>query len=497
MRVLVWIFRALIFFTLFAFALNNQQIANVRWFFGVEWHAPMVIVVLVVFAAGCALGVLAMVPSWWRHRREALRLSPAPAAAPQPAASRNDSSISEFVPEHPPREGLLTSQQPRCMDFDLQWLLIALPVVFALGWVASRFDLRQVRRDGREAPKAYFKGLNLLLNEQHDKAIDAFIEAVQHDPDTTELHFGLGNLFRRRGDFERAVRVHQHLLERADLKAVDRHRAQHALADDFMKAGLFDRAEAAYKALEGTAFDGEARLALLSLHERARDWRAATEVASELERRGSGSFATRIAHYACELALQADAAGQPAQAEQELQRARTLAPRAAAADAADRPAPGARRRPRRGAAAVGPDAGAAARRPGRWWRRTTRAARWPAPTAAPPSSACRRPTRPSPTSTCCRRASNSKARRGSTTAWCSTTCSASPRWARRPRCWNCRWCNGTRPRRSSCARWWRPRRGRCSATAAPPAASRRTTTSGNARAARAGTPTRRGAWRRL
>jgi lipopolysaccharide biosynthesis regulator YciM len=212
------------------------------------------------------------------------------------------------------------------MDFDLQWLLIALPVAFALGWVASRFDLRQVRRDGRQAPKAYFKGLNLLLNEQQDKAIDAFIEAVQHDPDTSELHFGLGNLFRRRGDFERAVRVHQHLLERADLKPVDRHRAQHALADDFMKAGLFDRAEAAYKVLEGTAFDGEARLALLSLHERARDWRAATDVASELERRGSGSFATRIAHYACELALEADARGQAQLADQELQRAREAAP---------------------------------------------------------------------------------------------------------------------------------------------------------------------------
>jgi lipopolysaccharide assembly protein A len=105
MRILVWVFRALIFFTLFAFALNNQQVANVRWFFGVEWHAPMVIVVLVVFAAGCALGVLAMVPSWWRHRREALRLSPAPAPLPSPA-SRSDSSPSEFVPEHPPREGL-------------------------------------------------------------------------------------------------------------------------------------------------------------------------------------------------------------------------------------------------------------------------------------------------------------------------------------------------------------------------------------------------------
>ena len=105
MRILVWLFRALIFFTLFAFALNNQQQANVRWFFGVEWHAPMVIVVLVVFALGCALGVLAMVPSWWRHRREALRLAPAPAVAPAPP-SRSDTQSSEFPLEHPPREGL-------------------------------------------------------------------------------------------------------------------------------------------------------------------------------------------------------------------------------------------------------------------------------------------------------------------------------------------------------------------------------------------------------
>ncbi len=107
MRILVWLFRALIFFTLFAFALNNQQPANVRWFFGIEWQAPMVIVVLVVFAAGCSLGVLAMVPSWWRHRREALRLAPASAPVAAPAAvSRNDAGNSEFVPEHPPREGL-------------------------------------------------------------------------------------------------------------------------------------------------------------------------------------------------------------------------------------------------------------------------------------------------------------------------------------------------------------------------------------------------------
>ena len=195
------------------------------------------------------------------------------------------------------------------MDFDLQWLLIGLPVAFALGWVASRLDLRQLKRERDDSPRAYFKGLNLLLNEQQDKAIDAFIEAVQDDPDTTELHFALGNLFRRRGEFERAVRVHQHLLERADLKA-----------------GLFDRAEAAWRALEGTPFDGEAQLALLSLYERSHDWVPAAEVARRLERQGAGSFAARIAHYECELAEQADAKGDHAAAESALQRARDAAP---------------------------------------------------------------------------------------------------------------------------------------------------------------------------
>ena len=91
------------------------------------------------------------------------------------------------------------------MDFDLQWLLLGLPLAFGLGWLASRLDLRQWRREQTDAPKAYFKGLNLLLNEQQDKAIDVFIEAVQRDPDTLDLHFALGNLFRRRGEYERAV----------------------------------------------------------------------------------------------------------------------------------------------------------------------------------------------------------------------------------------------------------------------------------------------------
>ena len=215
------------------------------------------------------------------------------------------------------------------MGFDLQWLLLGLPLTFALGWLASRFDLRQWRREQKDSPKAYYKGLNLLLNDQHDKAIDAFIEAVQQDPDTSDLHFALGNLFRRRGEFERAVRVHEHLLQRADLPASERDRAQHALAQDFMKAGLFDRAENAYHALDGTAFDTEARLALLTLHERSRDWRAAVEVAQKLENRGTGSFASRIAHYWCEIALEADAKQQTTDADTAIKRARDAAPQAA------------------------------------------------------------------------------------------------------------------------------------------------------------------------
>ncbi|MCU7372783.1 lipopolysaccharide assembly protein LapB [Paucibacter sp. O1-1] len=217
------------------------------------------------------------------------------------------------------------------MDFDLRWLLFALPVAFGLGWLASKLDARQWKREQRDAPKAYFKGLNLLLNEQQDKAIDAFIEAVQNDPDTSELHFALGNLFRRRGEYERAVRVHQHLLQRGDLPRAERDRAQHALAQDFFKAGLFDRAEEAFAALRGTAFETEAELALLSLYERSREWRKAAEVARHLEQGGTGSFAARIANYLCEQALEAQARNEHGEAQELLAQARKTAPQAARA----------------------------------------------------------------------------------------------------------------------------------------------------------------------
>jgi lipopolysaccharide biosynthesis regulator YciM len=215
------------------------------------------------------------------------------------------------------------------MEFDLSWILLGLPLAFGLGWAASRLDLRQLRIENRQSPKAYFKGLNFLLNEQQDQAIDAFIEAVQHDPDTSELHFALGNLFRRRGEYERAVRVHEHLLSRGDLSEAERQRAQHALALDFLKAGLLDRAEAALLKLEGTPFEAQARLALLANYERSRDWAQAAGIAAKLDHVGVGSFSNRLAHYLCEQAATHVQAGENEQAQALLTQAVATAPAAA------------------------------------------------------------------------------------------------------------------------------------------------------------------------
>ena len=212
------------------------------------------------------------------------------------------------------------------MNLDLSWILLGLPAAFILGWFASRLDLRQLRIENRRNPKAYFRGLNFLLNEQQDQAIDAFIEAVQNDPDTSELHFALGNLFRRRGEYERAVRVHEHLLSRGDLGLADRQRAQHALALDYLKAGLLDRADDALLKLEGTPFESQARLARLANYERSRDWPQAAAIARQLDSTENGSFSSRLAHYLCEQAAAHLARGELTEAQALLTQAIDTAP---------------------------------------------------------------------------------------------------------------------------------------------------------------------------
>src|ERR1700743_1756972 len=134
------------------------------------------------------------------------------------------------------------------MDLDFWWLLV-IPVAFAFGWMAARYDLKHLLSESANLPRSYFRGLNFLLNEQPDQAIDAFIEVGKLSPETTELHFALGSLFRRRGETERAIRVHQNLLNRADLPEAERAHALYELGQDFLKAGLLDRAETTFRSL--------------------------------------------------------------------------------------------------------------------------------------------------------------------------------------------------------------------------------------------------------
>lgn len=192
------------------------------------------------------------------------------------------------------------------MTFDAWWLL-AIPLFFVLGWFAARFDARQTNAGGG-MPDAYFRGLNFLLNEQPDKAIDAFIDVVQVDPETIELHFALGNLFRRRGETDRAIRVHQNLIERRDLDPEQREHALFELGQDYLRAGLIDRAEDAFNRLEGSRYRAAALHHRLQIAQMVRDWPEAISIAERLQLDLGEKRSRELAHFHCERAAAALAA---------------------------------------------------------------------------------------------------------------------------------------------------------------------------------------------
>ncbi|KYW91168.1 lipopolysaccharide assembly protein LapB [Burkholderia mallei] len=190
------------------------------------------------------------------------------------------------------------------MDLDFWWLL-AIPVAFALGWMASRYDLNKLLSESANLPRSYFRGLNFLLNEQPDKAIDAFIEVAKLDPETVELHFALGNLFRRRGETDRAIRVHQNLLSRNDLPVSERDHALFELGQDFLKAGLLDRAEETFHMLAEGNYALDAQRALLTIYEIEKDWTKSIDTAARIEAMGAPRLTTEISQFHCELAQDA------------------------------------------------------------------------------------------------------------------------------------------------------------------------------------------------
>ena len=203
------------------------------------------------------------------------------------------------------------------MEFEYWWLL-GFPLFFGLGWLAARIDIKHLVSESRALPRSYFKGLNFLLNEQPDKAIEAFIEVVRVDRETIELHFALGSLFRRRGEYDRAIRMHQNLLERADLAAEQRVNALFELGQDYLKAGILDRAEEAFARLAEGPHAVEARRHLLEIFEQEKDWPRAIDMARSLASESGESHGKEISQYLCELAATETTHSRPDAARQHL-----------------------------------------------------------------------------------------------------------------------------------------------------------------------------------
>ncbi len=202
-------------------------------------------------------------------------------------------------------------------------LVALLPAVFALGWWASRRI--GVKRSGArvsELSSDYFRGLNYLLNEEQDKAIEVFLKLAEYDRDTVETHLALGNLFRRRGEVDRAIRLHQHLVSRPGLSEAMKTVALLELGEDYMRAGLLDRAEALFSDL--VAMDAHAPSALrhlIAIYQHERDWHKAIEHARRLEVMTGEDEAPMIAQFYCELADRSRQHGAHAEAREYLQQA--------------------------------------------------------------------------------------------------------------------------------------------------------------------------------
>ncbi len=197
-------------------------------------------------------------------------------------------------------------------------LLLLLPLAVASGWLAARLDQKhRPSGTGGEFPSAYFKGLNFLLNEQPDKAIEVFIQMLEVDSDTVETHLALGNLFRRRGEVERAIRIHQNLIARPTLDKHQRSLALLELGQDYLKAGLFDRAENLFLELAEIRLHTEQALRfLVHIYQQEKEWDQAIAVSRRLARASGRNQDDVIAQFYCELAEQAFSDGNPALARQ-------------------------------------------------------------------------------------------------------------------------------------------------------------------------------------
>jgi lipopolysaccharide biosynthesis regulator YciM len=198
----------------------------------------------------------------------------------------------------------------------------------AAGWALGRFGERDEDESAPPLNIDYLKGLNFLLNEQTDQALEHFLAMVRVDDKTIETHFALGSLFRRRGEVDRAIRIHQNIIARPDLAAEQRDQALYSLAKDYLHAGLLDRAEKLFSRLaEGSRYQVQALESLCGIYEQEKEWEKAISAGQRLESLGGRSLALQIAHYYCELAEAAIAENDYAAARQYVKKAQAGRPR--------------------------------------------------------------------------------------------------------------------------------------------------------------------------
>ena len=189
-------------------------------------------------------------------------------------------------------------------------LLILLCLSAVLGYMLARTRHAKQSTDNQAFSSRYFDGVNFLLNEQPDKAVDVFIEMIEVNSETVETHLALGGLFRRRGEVDRAIRIHQNLIARPSLSRPQRVQALFELGKDYMSAGMLDRAEALFLQLEDMGENSEHSLVqLIDIYQQQHDWHHAIAVAKKLGHLQNASQSRLIAHYWCELAEEAKAEG--------------------------------------------------------------------------------------------------------------------------------------------------------------------------------------------
>lgn len=209
------------------------------------------------------------------------------------------------------------------MNADLL-LFLLLPVAALSGWLIARKSPNQAASPRRDFSSEYFVGLNYLLNEQPDKAVDVFMRMLEVDSDTVETHLALGNLFRRRGEVDRAIRIHQNLIARPTLSKDQRARALLELANDYMRAGFLDRAENMFLELvDNKQYRAEALDHLMDIYQQEKDWEQAIEIARRIEGLGRKHTSVMSAQYCCEIAEQALQKGETRLALKTIKRALT------------------------------------------------------------------------------------------------------------------------------------------------------------------------------